>query len=207
MPADRTGPSSPGRGTALRPGAAARASRRPGPWGGRDACWPGSAASPSGVPPGRKRRIGPAANGAVRRMPCASSPSPPDSPAPRCSSSHRYSPLSTGTMTEDRAAPTRSGPRRAPPSGPRCARFGKRVPVSPVARLGAQAHRGGRRAGVSSLMTNPTACIVVIGNEILSGRTQDANVQFLATRLGALGHRAARGAGSFPTSARPSSTP
>jgi molybdenum cofactor synthesis domain-containing protein len=34
---------------------------------------------------------------------------------------------------------------------------------------------------------NPTACILVIGNEILSGRTQDANIQFLAKRLGALG--------------------
>ena len=34
---------------------------------------------------------------------------------------------------------------------------------------------------------NPTACILVIGNEVLSGRTQDANVQFLAQRLGALG--------------------
>ncbi len=36
-------------------------------------------------------------------------------------------------------------------------------------------------------MTNPTACLLVIGNEVLSGRTRDANVQFLATRLGALG--------------------
>ena len=36
-------------------------------------------------------------------------------------------------------------------------------------------------------MTTPTAAILVIGNEILSGRTQDVNVQFLATRLGALG--------------------
>ncbi|MGI4958616.1 MAG: competence/damage-inducible protein A [Janthinobacterium lividum] len=36
-------------------------------------------------------------------------------------------------------------------------------------------------------MTNPTACIIVIGNEILSGRTQDVNVQFLATRLGTMG--------------------
>jgi molybdenum cofactor synthesis domain-containing protein len=36
-------------------------------------------------------------------------------------------------------------------------------------------------------MTIPTAAILVIGNEILSGRTQDVNVQFLATRLGALG--------------------
>nr|WP_321983514.1 competence/damage-inducible protein A [uncultured Lichenicoccus sp.] len=34
---------------------------------------------------------------------------------------------------------------------------------------------------------NPTACILVIGNEILSGRTQDANIQFLARRLGQLG--------------------
>ena len=34
---------------------------------------------------------------------------------------------------------------------------------------------------------NPTACILVIGNEILSGRTQDANIQFLARRLGGLG--------------------
>lgn len=32
-----------------------------------------------------------------------------------------------------------------------------------------------------------TACIVVIGNEVLSGRTQDANVNYLAKRLGELG--------------------
>ncbi len=36
-------------------------------------------------------------------------------------------------------------------------------------------------------MTNPTACLLVIGNEVLSGRTRDANVQFLATRLGEIG--------------------
>jgi molybdenum cofactor synthesis domain-containing protein len=36
-------------------------------------------------------------------------------------------------------------------------------------------------------VTNPTACIIVIGNEVLSGRTQDANVNFLAKRLGDLG--------------------
>jgi len=35
--------------------------------------------------------------------------------------------------------------------------------------------------------TNPTACVLVIGNEVLSGRTQDANIQFLAKGLGALG--------------------
>ena len=28
--------------------------------------------------------------------------------------------------------------------------------------------------------TNPTACVLVIGNEVLSGRTQDANIRFLA---------------------------
>ncbi len=32
-----------------------------------------------------------------------------------------------------------------------------------------------------------TACIIVIGNEILSGRTREANVQFLARRLADLG--------------------
>lgn len=34
---------------------------------------------------------------------------------------------------------------------------------------------------------NPTACLLVIGNEVLSGRTQDANIRFLATRLGQIG--------------------
>jgi molybdenum cofactor synthesis domain-containing protein len=34
---------------------------------------------------------------------------------------------------------------------------------------------------------NPTACILVIGNEVLSGRTQDANIRFLAQRLGEMG--------------------
>ena len=35
--------------------------------------------------------------------------------------------------------------------------------------------------------SNPTACLLVIGNEVLSGRTQDANIKFLATRLGEIG--------------------
>ena len=34
---------------------------------------------------------------------------------------------------------------------------------------------------------NPAACLLVIGNEVLSGRTRDANIQFLATGLGNLG--------------------
>jgi molybdenum cofactor synthesis domain-containing protein len=37
------------------------------------------------------------------------------------------------------------------------------------------------------MAANPTACVLVIGNEVLSGRTQDVNVQYLATRLGAIG--------------------
>ncbi|WP_297490267.1 molybdopterin-binding protein [Acidocella sp.] len=36
---------------------------------------------------------------------------------------------------------------------------------------------------------NPTAAILIIGNEILSGRTQDLNVQFIAARLARLGIR------------------
>ncbi len=34
-----------------------------------------------------------------------------------------------------------------------------------------------------------TACVIVIGNEILSGRTQDTNIAFLGERLNALGER------------------
>ena len=34
---------------------------------------------------------------------------------------------------------------------------------------------------------NPTACLLVIGNEVLSGRTQDLHIKFLATGLGAIG--------------------
>jgi molybdenum cofactor synthesis domain-containing protein len=38
-----------------------------------------------------------------------------------------------------------------------------------------------------STPANPTACLVVIGNEVLSGRTQDLNIKFIATRLGEIG--------------------
>jgi molybdopterin-biosynthesis enzyme MoeA-like protein len=34
---------------------------------------------------------------------------------------------------------------------------------------------------------NPTACLLVIGNEVLSGRTQDANINHIARRLGEIG--------------------
>ncbi len=33
-------------------------------------------------------------------------------------------------------------------------------------------------------MITPTACLLIIGNEVLTGRTQDANLKFIATRLG-----------------------
>ncbi len=36
-------------------------------------------------------------------------------------------------------------------------------------------------------MPNPTACLLVIGNEVLSGRTQDLNIKFIATGLGEIG--------------------
>ena len=39
--------------------------------------------------------------------------------------------------------------------------------------------------------TPVTAALLIIGNEVLSGRTQDANLQFLATGLGAIGVRLA----------------
>ncbi|MBS0562689.1 MAG: competence/damage-inducible protein A [Proteobacteria bacterium] len=34
---------------------------------------------------------------------------------------------------------------------------------------------------------NPTACLLIIGNEVLSGRTQDANINHIAKRLGEIG--------------------
>jgi len=37
--------------------------------------------------------------------------------------------------------------------------------------------------------TPATACLLIIGDEILSGRTQDANLKFFAERLGAMGIR------------------
>ncbi|MDE2515338.1 MAG: competence/damage-inducible protein A [Rhodospirillales bacterium] len=36
-------------------------------------------------------------------------------------------------------------------------------------------------------MANPTACVLVIGNEVLSGRTQDANIRVIAQGLAAHG--------------------
>ena len=38
-------------------------------------------------------------------------------------------------------------------------------------------------------MSAPTACVLIIGNEILSGRTQDANLAYIGRRCDALGIR------------------
>ena len=46
-----------------------------------------------------------------------------------------------------------------------------------------------KECGMSQPAKTVTACIVVIGNEILSGRTRDSNIQYLASELGALGVR------------------
>src|SRR5690348_2199581 len=38
-------------------------------------------------------------------------------------------------------------------------------------------------------MEDPTACLLIIGNEILSGRTKDANLAYLAQGLNGIGVR------------------
>jgi molybdenum cofactor synthesis domain-containing protein len=43
------------------------------------------------------------------------------------------------------------------------------------------------------MSAQPTACVLVIGNEILSGKTQDTNLQFLGFELAKLGIRLAEG--------------
>ncbi|MGH7043492.1 MAG: competence/damage-inducible protein A [Acetobacteraceae bacterium] len=48
-----------------------------------------------------------------------------------------------------------------------------------------------RPGGPPPASTAPTAAVLVIGNEILSGRTQDINLRFLAQRLAARGVRLA----------------
>ena len=46
-----------------------------------------------------------------------------------------------------------------------------------------------------------TACVIVIGNEILSGRTQDINLNHIATTLGGWVFRCTT-LGSFPMTRR-----
>ena len=43
------------------------------------------------------------------------------------------------------------------------------------------------------MSSQPTACVLIIGNEILSGKTQDRNLQFLGFELAKLGIRLAEG--------------
>ena len=43
------------------------------------------------------------------------------------------------------------------------------------------------------MSAEPTACVLIIGNEILSGKTQDTNLQFLGLELAKLGIRLAEG--------------
>jgi len=43
------------------------------------------------------------------------------------------------------------------------------------------------------VIEQPTACVLIIGNEILSGKTQDTNLQFLGFELAKLGIRLAEG--------------
>ena len=43
------------------------------------------------------------------------------------------------------------------------------------------------RGASMEIKKRPTACVLIIGNEILSGRTQDVNLNFLATSLTNLG--------------------
>ena len=46
-------------------------------------------------------------------------------------------------------------------------------------------------------MSNPTAAMIVIGDEILSGRTRDSNMHHLAGQLTEGRYRPARGAGDL----------
>jgi molybdenum cofactor synthesis domain-containing protein len=43
------------------------------------------------------------------------------------------------------------------------------------------------------MSADPTACVLIIGNEILSGKTQDTNLQFLGFELAKIGIRLAEG--------------
>jgi molybdopterin-biosynthesis enzyme MoeA-like protein len=47
--------------------------------------------------------------------------------------------------------------------------------------------------------TKVNAAILIIGNEILSGRTQDTNTSTLATWLNSIGVKGGRGSGLFQT--------
>src|SRR5579872_6984846 len=52
---------------------------------------------------------------------------------------------------------------------------------------GDRGHITGSPAMPHPTTPNPSACLLIIGNEVLSGRTQDLNIKFLATQLGERG--------------------
>ena len=60
-------------------------------------------------------------------------------------------------------------------------------PLRRARRARAFARRG------AAMSAQPTACVLIIGNEILSGKTQDTNLQFLGFELAKLGIRLAEG--------------
>jgi len=55
--------------------------------------------------------------------------------------------------------------------------------------MSAAAHTGSARSGTAGSESTVTACLLIIGNEILSGRTQDKNMAFLGQGLNDLGIR------------------
>jgi molybdopterin-biosynthesis enzyme MoeA-like protein len=116
---------------------------------------------------------------------------------------HRHSPRAHAQpqlagAVADRRRPDRSlcgEPRRRDRPPPRAA--GVRLgPLSDSRRARARTAHAARARAVSGKkgrslfgMSQPTACILIIGNEILSGKTQDANIQFLGFELAKLGIR------------------
>jgi molybdenum cofactor synthesis domain-containing protein len=65
----------------------------------------------------------------------------------------------------------------------------------PLADFGAKFRLAPHALGRTARMNEPdepvTACLIIIGNEILSGRTVDANLSYIASRLGEAGIRMA----------------
>ncbi len=60
-----------------------------------------------------------------------------------------------------------------------------------IASTGEQPERSNRGGRTAAAPRQTTACLLIIGNEILSGRTQDANLSVLGKRCDALGIRLA----------------
>src|SRR5690606_26813667 len=113
------------------------------------------------------------------------------SPAIRCGAARTVLPLRRGDVAG----------RRRPAGGNGCCLRLRRVRTdhcrvsfeagSGHPEAGLRPHRRrtqhGRRAMTGQ--DHPTACVLLIGNELLSGKTQDANLKFLATEMSKLGIR------------------